>query len=107
MRRGDICIVASQGELGKPQPVVIVQSEPLVDETMTYVPITSDLLRLPQVRVPILPTAQNGLYKESELMVDRIQTATLGRFGPMIGRIDAETMTKVEAALMLHLGLVH
>ena len=40
-------------------------------------------------------------------MVDRIQTATLGRFGRVIGRIDAETMTKVEAALLLHLGLAH
>lgn len=107
MRRGDICIAASTGEFGKPRPVVIVQaSASLIGLTMTYVPITSDLWQLPEVRVAISPTPENGLRKESELMVDRIQTATLNRFGPKIGHIDRLTMQKVEAALVTHLGLM-
>ena len=107
MRRGDICIAASAGEFGKPRPVVIVQANAsLIGLTMTYVPITSERWQLPEVRVGISPSPENGLRKESELMVDRIQTATLARFGPKIGHLDRETMQKVEAALMIHLGLI-
>jgi mRNA-degrading endonuclease toxin of MazEF toxin-antitoxin module len=39
-------------------------------------------------------------------MVDRIQTSTLSRIGGLVGQIDARTMTLVERALMVHLGLV-
>lgn len=107
MTRGDIATVAPPGEFGKPRPALIIQSEfTLPSPTLTYLPITSDLFRAPDVRVPISPTVENGLRKPSEIMVDVIQTATLKRFGPLIGRIDPVTMTLVEAALSVHLGLL-
>jgi mRNA interferase MazF len=106
LKRGDICIVASAGEFGKPRPALIVQADSaLMDVAITYVPITSDLELVPQLRVPVLPDGQNGLLKPSELMVDRINTATLSRFGGVIGRIDAATLQRVEAAMLVHLGL--
>jgi mRNA interferase MazF len=89
MRRGDIATVAPPGEYGKPRPALILQSdETLSRSTLTYVPITSDLLRIPDVRVAVLPTAMNGVKRPSELMVDMIQTASVGRFGGVIGRLE-------------------
>jgi mRNA interferase MazF len=107
VRRGDLIIVAAPGEFGKPRPAVILQADlSMADDTITYVPITSILQRVPLIRIPIEPSAENGLRKPSELMVDRIQTSTLSRVGDFIGHIDGKTMGRVESALMVHLGLV-
>ncbi len=107
MRRGDIVIVAPPGEFGKPRPALVLQSDegPLL-ETLTYLPITSDLAYFPDLRVPIAPTAENGLRLDSEVMIDMIQTSSLAKFGPVIGHVDALTLIRVEAALSMHLGLV-
>ena len=78
----------------------------MADDTITYLPIPSDLERLPLIRIPIDPTEENGLRKPSEIMVDRIQTSTLSCIGGIIGHIDRNTMRLVESALMVHLGLV-
>ena len=72
---------------------------------MTYLPVTSDLLRVPDVRVPIEPTEENGLRLPSEVAVDMIQTSSLARFRQVIGRLDPVTMALVEASLSAHLGL--
>ena len=107
LTRGDIIVVAVSGEFGKPRPALIVQADmTLEDETVTYVPITSDLLRQPLTRIAISPSETNGLRKPAEIMVDRIQTCTLARVGGVIGHIDGRTMKQVETALMIHLGLV-
>jgi mRNA interferase MazF len=72
---------------------------------VTYLPITSDLLRVPDVRIPIAPTEENGLRLPSEIVVDMIQTSSVSRFGGVFGRIDSVTMALVEASLSAHLGL--
>ncbi len=106
MRRGDIVTVAPPGEFGKPRPALVIQADATLHKPMiTYIPFTSDLLRVPDVRVPISPNEENNLRLPSEIVVDMIQTSTLSRFGPVIGRIDGATMRLVENALMLHLGL--
>jgi len=72
---------------------------------ITYLPLTSDLLRVPDVRVPISANEENGLRLPSEIAVDMIQTSSLARFGGVIGRVDSVTMALVEASLSVHLGL--
>lgn len=106
MKRGDIVTVALAGEFGKPRPAVIVQSNhALPAPTITFLPITSDLERVPLVRVPVTPTEQNGLRKESEVMVDLIQTSTAGRIGGVIGHIEKQTLRAIERAMLVYLGL--
>ena len=56
--------------------------------------------------MPIAPSAANGLIKPSEMMVDTIQTSSLGRFGEVIGQVDTTTLRLIEAALSVHLGLL-
>jgi mRNA interferase MazF len=106
LKRGDIVLVAAPGEFGKPRPALIVQSDSAFPSGyVTYLPITSNLLRVPDVRIPVMPNAQNGLRLPSEVMVDMIQTSSLAKFDQTIGTIDEHTLQLVEASLSLHLGL--
>ena len=106
MKRGDIVLVAPPGEFGKPRPALIIQSDAASPSGyFTYLPVTSDLLRVPNVRIALAPTSQNGLRLPSEVMVDMIQTSSATRFDKTIGTIDADTLQRIEAALNLHLGL--
>jgi mRNA interferase MazF len=94
-------------EFGKPRPAVVVQSslaEP--SKTVTFLPITSDLVRAPAIRVPLEPNAENGLRLSSEVMVDLIQTVGKQKVGAVIGVLDSKTMRKIDASMMLYLGLV-
>ncbi len=107
MNRGDIVLVAAAGEFGKPRPALIIQSDNAFSTGYyTYLPITTDLLRVPNIRIPISPTAANGLRFESEIMVDMIQTSSLPKFRPSIGAADRETLALVQKALSVHLDLV-
>ena len=63
---------------------------------MSYVPITSDLLHAPDLRVPIASAVENGLRLDSQVMVDMIQTSSLAKFGQVIGHVDALTLIRVE-----------
>ncbi len=106
MIRGDIVLVVLTGEFGKPRPALVIQADTtLPSEYITHIPITGTLKRVPEVRIPIHPTKQNGLLKPSEVMVDLVQTASLSKFRGVIGRIEADILTLVEKSLSLHLGL--
>lgn len=106
MKRGELVLVAPPGEFGKPRPALIIQSDAAFPSgNFTYLPITTDLLRVPGVRIPLEPNSQNGLRQPSEIMVDMIQTSSLARFDGIIGTIDAASLQLVEASLALHLGL--
>lgn len=106
MKRGDIVTAAPPGEFGKPRPVVIVQAflghSP---ERITVALITSHLLNNPLLRVPLMPSQANGLTKLSEVAVDNLQTFSTRKIGPIIGALDAATMSAVDEALRLYLGL--
>jgi mRNA interferase MazF len=105
LKRGDIVLIAPPGEFGKPRPALIIQSDAAFPSGyFTYLPITSDLLRVPDIRIALLPTSQNGLRLPSEVMVDMIQTSSSSRFDKTIGTLNAETLQRVGAALNLHLG---
>ncbi len=107
LKRGDVITVSPPGEFGKPRPAVIVQSS-LADPTttVTFLPITSELARAPAIRVRLEPNIENGLRLSSEVMVDLIQTVGKQKIGAVIGVVDAKTMKKIDASMMLYLGLV-
>lgn len=98
--------VASPGDFGKPRPALVIQGQfPRDPELVTVALITSDLLRVADVRIPVKPTASNGLRKESEIAIDNIQTFARRRIGRVIGQMSAQTMAQVNAALAIFLGL--
>lgn len=106
MRRGDLVTVALQGDQGKPRPALVVQADHFADLTgVTVLPITGTRLDAPLLRVEVEPTAQNGLAKRSQIMVDKPQTPPRSKVGAVIGHLDDATMLAVSRALALFLGV--
>ena len=60
MKRGDLVTVALQGDLGKPRPALIIQSD-LFDKhpSVTILPITSELRDVPLFRIQVNPSETN------------------------------------------------
>lgn len=106
MTRGDLVTVALQGDQGKPRPALVVQADHFGDlASVTVLPITSTLVEAPLLRVTVEPSEANGLARRSQIMVDKPQTPSRNRLGPVIGRLDDATMVTVNRALAVFLGL--
>lgn len=106
MRRGDIVIVALQGDFGKPRPALVIQSDLFADHpTITILPITSDRRDTPLFRLDVEPDATNGLRAACQIMVDKAQTVRRDKIGDRIGRLDDSRMLAVSQALALWVGL--
>ena len=105
MRRGDLVTVALQGDLGKPRPALVIQSD-LFDAhpSVTILPVTGELRNAPLFRIPLNPAEQNGLTKPSQVMVDKPQSVARNKVGLVFGRLDDETMLAVNRALAVFLG---
>lgn len=105
MRRGDLVAVALQGDLGKPRPALIIQSD-LFDThpSLTILPVTSTLRAAPLFRIAVKPSELNGLTKPSQVMVDKPQSVAREKVGAVFGRLDDETMLAVNRALAVFLG---
>jgi mRNA interferase MazF len=107
VRRGDIVIVATSGDYGKPRPAVIVQSD-LFNETHASVVVcllTTDLQAAPLFRIDIDASPETGLAAPSQIMTDKIFALRRERFGAVVGRASDETMIQVNRSLALFLGL--
>jgi mRNA interferase MazF len=105
MRRGDLVTVALQGDLGKPRPALVIQSD-LFDThpSVTILPVTSELRIAPLFRIAVTPSELNGLSKPSQVMVDKPQSIAREKAGAVIGRLDDESMLAVNRALAVFLG---
>jgi mRNA interferase MazF len=106
MHRGDIVVVALQGDSGKPRPALIVQADWFdALPTAVVLPLTSTLLPVRHARIDILPTETTGLRTHSQIAIDRPQTVRREKIGQAIGRADDATMLSVNRALAVFLGL--
>ncbi len=106
MKRGDLVTVALQGDLGKPRPALIIQSD-LFDlhPSVTILPVTSELRDVPLFRIQVNPSEANGLSKTSQIMVDKPQSVAREKIGRVFGHLDDTTMVAVNRALAVFLGL--
>ena len=104
--RGDLVTVALQGDLGKPRPALVIQSDFFVDHPSTVIlPITSDIRQAPLFRIDVAPTPVNGLKRLSQVMADKPQSIARERLRARIGCLNREQMIAVERALALFLGI--
>lgn len=107
MKRGDVVTVALSGDLGKPRPAVVVQTDAMTAsqlKTVLVCPVTSFSSQPSIFRVPIDPTLTNGLLLQSEIMVDKISPASRSRVRNVIGAVDELTMRRLERSMALALG---
>jgi mRNA interferase MazF len=66
MKRGDIVTAVLPADLGKPRPVLVLQSDYFSAlETVTVIPLTSTVKEAPLLRLSIEPTEEKGLQKPS------------------------------------------
>jgi mRNA interferase MazF len=107
MHRGDVVAVAVPGDYGKPRPAVIVQTDAFPDSHASIVvcQMTTRLVDAPDFRVTIDPTEENGLRATSQVMADEPVTVRRERIGQRIGRVGADDMVRLNAALAFVMGL--
>jgi len=105
VRRGDLVTVAMPGDFGKPRPALVIQADQFADTaTATVLLVSGTLVDSPLIRVPVEPTPENGLYKRSQIMVDKAMTVKRDKLGTPFGHLDDETMLAVTRSLALFLG---
>jgi mRNA interferase MazF len=106
-RRGDLVVVAMQGDYGKPRPALVVQSDLFNDAhaSVTVVPVTTSIVDAPLFRLTVEPSRRNGLRSVSQVMIDKITTVRRDRLGQTMGRLEDDTLARASRALMLWFGL--
>ncbi|MBC2601205.1 type II toxin-antitoxin system PemK/MazF family toxin [Puniceicoccus vermicola] len=107
MKRGDVVLCVIAGDYGKPRPAVVIQSD-LYNPThysVSVLPITSHLVDAPLFRVDLKPGKQNGLRKNSQVMVDKITAIRRDRIKESIGRLSPGAIAKIEECLEHFLDL--
>ncbi len=106
--RGNLVTVAMQGDFGKPRPALVVQANQFSEHSsVTVLPVTRTLVAAPLLRITVHPSAENGLQKPSQVMVDKAMTVKRDKLGPTLGRMDAEVLMEVERCLAVFLGIAH
>lgn len=107
MQRGDVVVCALSGDFGKPRPAIVVQSD-LFNSThasITVCPVTSHLIDAPIFRLDLRPTAQNGLKKTSQVMIDKVTTLQREKIQQKIGTLTKEQFSSLNQALKIWLNL--
>lgn len=103
---GDLVTIAMQGDFGKPRPALVIQANQFSEHSSaTVLPITSTLVAAPLLRVTIQPSAENGLQKPSQVMVDKAMTVKRDKIGPAFGHIEPDALLQVERCLAVFLGI--
>ncbi|PKU21451.1 type II toxin-antitoxin system PemK/MazF family toxin [Telmatospirillum siberiense] len=107
MRRGDLVVVAVNGDYGKPRPAVVVQSDVFPDTHASVIicPTTSELTDAPDFRITIEPADTNGLRETSQIMVDKPVSIKRERIGQIIGRLTTDEILKLDTVLAFVMGL--
>ena len=108
MRRGDVVLIAVPGGYGKPRPAVVIQTD-LANEThasFVVCPMTSYIQDAPLFRLDVVPTAENGLKKPSQVMVDKIVAVRREKVRQVVGKLDDGIMIRINRSLVFWLGLV-
>jgi mRNA interferase MazF len=105
--RGDLVTIAMPGDFGKPRPALVIQADPFkAHATVTVLLVTSTLVAAPLLRVTVQPSAENGLQKPSQVMVDKAMTVKRDKLGPAFGHMELGMMLEVERCLAVFLGIV-
>jgi mRNA interferase MazF len=107
LKRGDVITVALQGDLGKPRPAVVIESDLVAPTDHVLVcPATSHLIEHGEPRrVLVLPDGTNGLRVPSQFQADKISPVRRERCGDVVGRLDAPTMAQITTQLAILVGL--
>ena len=106
MNRGDLVTIAIQGDFGKPRPALVVQNDDIGDTAHVLVcPLTSMEGPFATLRMPVEPSAGNGLRVRSFVMISNVVAVPRARCGPLIGSLSTREMGDIDARLAFVFGL--
>lgn len=107
LKRGDIVTVALKGDLGKPRPAVVVETDRLAPTDFVIIcPGTSEVRSdIDQRRVFVEPNTANGLNLPTQFQADKITVTRRAKCGPVIGRLSEEMLQNLNETLALVIGL--
>jgi mRNA interferase MazF len=107
MKRGEIWTVAGGATYaGKPRPAVILQDDRFdANDSIIVCPFTTDPTSAPIFRLPVEPSAGNGLQAPCRLMVDKLTAVPRARLGKRLGSLAREEMKTLNRAVFVFLGL--
>src|SRR5258708_10238467 len=107
MRRGEIWTIAGGKDYaGKPRPAAILQDDRFdATDSLTICAFTTDPTDAPLFRLPIKPSATNGLRTPCRLMVDKITTVPKSKIGVPIGRLNDEDIVRLITTILVFLGM--
>jgi mRNA interferase MazF len=107
VRRGELWTAsAGQSYAGKPRPVLIIQDDRFdATDSVTFCPLTTTVVDIPLLRIPLQPNAANGLTAPSSIMIDKITTAHRSKLGQRIGKVSTTEMLQLERGLLVYLGM--
>jgi mRNA interferase MazF len=102
MKRGDLVMVATPGDFGKPRPALIVQSDLFQEHpSITVCLLTSHIRQTPLFRYPCI---DNGLSSTSQIQIDKLMTVPRHKIGAVIGRLSTKQMNEITKLLLLWVG---
>ncbi len=115
MQRGDVVWVdldpVRGSEADKRRPAVVVSNDGanrtaqnLARGVITVVPVTGQTSRVFPFQV-LLPAGSCGLPKASKAQAEQIRSVAVERIGSVTGRLPADLLAALDAAMRLHLGL--
>jgi mRNA interferase MazF len=106
MKRSSVVKVALPGDLGKPRPALVVQSDAYdATGTVAVLPLTSDLTDITLFRVLLEPSPDNGLRRPSHVMIDKITNVRRDKVGGVIGTLRDDVMLEITRKLAVFLGV--
>jgi len=106
MKRGDLIPLVLAGAYGKPRPALVIQADLFQKHpSVTVLPITSELRPIQTFRISAAPTKKNGLLTPSQIMVYKAHTIPREKAGDPFGKLESITLTAVNRALAIFLGL--
>ncbi len=108
MRRGAIVTVIAPGDYGKPRPAVVIQADALTEAgagSIVVSLLSTHLVDAPAFRITVEPSPTNGLEQPSQIMADKLLTVPRARLGRVIGRLDDETLLRLNRTLAFVVGL--
>lgn len=106
MIRGEFWTVSAGVYALKPRPAFIVQDDAFqATDSVTVLPLTSNLVDAPPLRVRVGAGGLSGLIHESDIMIDKLTTVQRTSVATRVGRLPADQLAEVERAIMAFLGL--
>ncbi|MBI2101305.1 type II toxin-antitoxin system PemK/MazF family toxin [Candidatus Woesearchaeota archaeon] len=112
VKRGDIWLVNLDPTIGheirKSRPAVIIQNDlgNKYSPITIIAPITSQNIEKTYPIEVVLDRKNSGLEKVSKVLLNQIRAIDKRRLIRKLGRVDYETMAKVENSIKISLGLV-